>query len=167
MDPIAAPQASGANQNNGTNLNKSIDDEDKLTNESVKKSNCELKGVNRGLSNVDHTDLRLLVRRSEAGALIGKRGSNIKRLRETFKTSKISIPDTGNGPERIVCLSIDKPDFDNFLTDLTNVLQEKSFEESGQIEIKLLIHSSHAGSLIGIAGQSIKRLRNVSYFERP
>lgn len=108
-------------------------------------------------------ELRFLVRRREAGALIGKRGSNIKRLRDTFRSSVLSIPDTGNGPERVVCIATDETSLDDILGDLTQLLLEKSPEHDNQIELKLLIHSSHAGSIIGIGGQSIKKLRNVSF----
>lgn len=108
-------------------------------------------------------ELRLLVRRREAGALIGKRGSNIKRLRESFKSSIFSIPDTGNGPERVVCIVTNEESINAILEDLTQLLMEKSPENDEQIELKLLIHSSHAGSIIGIGGQSIKKLRNVSF----
>lgn len=118
------------------------------------------------------TELRFLVRRREAGALIGKRGSNIKRLRETFKGSSFSIPDTGNGPERVVCVlatcetghkAADESTLDLILNELTALFLEKSPQYDDQIELKLLIHSSHAGSIIGISGQSIKKLRNVSH----
>lgn len=136
--------------------------------------------------------LRLLVRRREAGALIGKRGSNIKRLRDSFPASLFSIPDTGNGPERVVCLMTDEQSLVAILSDITGLLLQKlvqirSFDLTTttatsttnnnnnnnphhnnpakhnieQIELKLLIHSSHAGTLIGLAGQTIKRLRNV------
>lgn len=124
-------------------------------------------GDHSGTSNESRGDepiieLRFLVRRREAGALIGKRGSNIKRLRETFRSSMFSIPDTGNGPERVVCIATNEKSLDPILTDLTQLLMEKSPENDEQIELKLLIHSSHAGSIIGIGGQSIKKLRNVS-----
>lgn len=107
-------------------------------------------------------ELRFLVRRREAGALIGKRGTNIKRLRELFKESTFSIPDTGNGPERVVSIVTNSSSLDAILNDLAQMFLEKSPERDEQIELKLLIHSSHAGSIIGIGGQSIKKLRNVS-----
>lgn len=116
------------------------------------------------LAEEETVELRLLVRRREAGALIGKRGSNIKRLRESFKSSMFSIPDTGNGPERVVCITSNEASVDAILEDLTQLLMEKSPENDEQIELKVLIHSSHAGSIIGIGGQSIKKLRNVSSF---
>lgn len=120
-------------------------------------------GIDRPASTEQRTvQVRLLVRRREAGALIGKGGSNIKRLRETFRSSLFSIPDTGNGPERVVCMATDANCIDSILEDVTELLLEKSPENDEQIELKLLIHSSHAGSIIGIGGQSIKRLRNVS-----
>lgn len=109
-----------------------------------------------------HIELRFLVRRREAGALIGKRGSNIKRIREAYKSSMFSIPDTGNGPERVVCIGTNESSLDAILCDLTQLLMEKSPENDEQMELKLLIHSSHAGSIIGVGGQSIKKLRNVS-----
>lgn len=105
--------------------------------------------------------IRLLVRRREAGALIGKKGSNIKRLRETFSKSNFSIPDTGNGPERVVCISSDSKTMTLILNDVTKLLLEKSSQRDDQIELKLLIHSWFAGLLIGMGGQSIKKLRNV------
>jgi len=108
-------------------------------------------------------ELRLLVRRREAGALIGKRGANIKRLRDSFRGSVFSIPDTGNGPERIVCIATEEQSIEPILTEITQLFMEKSPENEEQIEMKLLIHSSHAGSIIGIGGQSIKKLRNVSF----
>lgn len=111
---------------------------------------------------LEPVELRLLVRRREAGALIGRRGANIKRLRETFRHSMFSIPDTGNGPERIVCIVTNDKSLDAILADITQLFVEKSPENDEQIELKLLIHSSHAGSIIGLGGQSIKKLRNVS-----
>lgn len=108
-------------------------------------------------------ELRLLVRRREAGALIGKRGANIKRLRETFRNSLFSIPDTGNGPERVVCVVSEPESIEPILADIAGLLVEKSPENDEQVELKLLIHSSHAGSIIGMGGQSIKKLRNVSF----
>lgn len=108
-------------------------------------------------------ELRLLVRRREAGALIGRRGANIKRLREQFRNSIFSIPDTGNGPERVVCVATGERSVGPILDELTQVLVEKSGECDDQLELKLLIHSSQAGSIIGLGGQSIKKLRNVSH----
>jgi len=116
-------------------------------------------------------ELRLLVRRREAGALIGKKGSNIKRLRETYRDSaSFSIPDTGNGPERVVSIvsrSWSKS-MEPILNELTRLLLVKSPTTSAeeQIELKMLIHSLHAGSIIGLGGQTIKKLRVVSIDRR-
>lgn len=123
---------------------------------------CDSKCSQPNVAATATIELRFLVRRREAGALIGKRGSNIKRLRDTFRSSMFSVPDTGNGPERVVCIMTDDQSIDPILHNLTQMLMEKSPENDNQIEIKLLIHSSHAGSIIGIGGQSIKKLRNVS-----
>lgn len=111
-------------------------------------------------------DVRLLVRRREAGALIGKRGANIKRMRDTYKSATFNIPDTGNGPERIVCIGATSwESIEAILLEIGQLFLDKSSivhlgEE--QVELKQLINSAYAGLLIGIGGQSIRKLRNVS-----
>lgn len=112
-------------------------------------------------------ELRLLVRRREAGALIGKRGSNIKRLRETYRDSaSLSVADTGNGPERVLCIVARswRRSLEPILRELSQLMLQKSAasEAADQIELKMLVHSLHAGSIIGLGGQTIKRLRTVS-----
>jgi predicted RNA-binding protein YlqC (UPF0109 family) len=111
-------------------------------------------------------DIRLLVRRREAGALIGKRGANIKRMREQFKDSTFNIPDTGSGPERVVCISaFSWESLEAILMEIGELFLDKSCVlHSGeeQVELRLLINSAYAGLLIGVGGQSIRKLRNVS-----
>lgn len=121
-------------------------------------------------------DIRLLVRRREAGALIGKRGVNIKRMRETYKDATFNIPDTGNGPERVVCICAKSlASLEAILLEIAQLFLEKypgrngagSSEQPGngledQVELKQLINSAYAGLLIGLGGQSIRKLRNVS-----
>uniref|UniRef100_A0A6G1SLT1 Heterogeneous nuclear ribonucleoprotein K n=1 Tax=Aceria tosichella TaxID=561515 RepID=A0A6G1SLT1_9ACAR len=111
-------------------------------------------------------DVRLLVRRREAGALIGKRGANIKRMRETYNTSTFNIPDTGNGPERIVCISANNwESAEAILLEIGQLFLDKSsltHQDEEQVELKQLINSAYAGLLIGIGGQSIRKLRNDS-----
>lgn len=117
--------------------------------------------LSNGLVKPRTIQIRFLVSRREAGALIGKGGSNIKRLRQTHCSSILNIPDTGNGPERIVSIATDKQSLNPILSDLVRSLLAKSSQRDDQIELKMLIHSGHAGSLIGIGGQAIKKLRNV------
>lgn len=138
------------------------DDISSISNAELKTNTKRSSSGSNSNSNQRTIQVRLLVRRREAGALIGKGGNNIRRLRETFRSSIFSVPDTGNGPERVVCLATDSESVDSILDDISQLLLEKSPENDNQIELKLLIHSSHAGSLIGIGGQSIKKLRNVS-----
>lgn len=124
-------------------------------------------------------EVRLLVRRREAGALIGKKGANIKRLRDQFHESSFNIPDTGNGPERVVIIAASSMDaLESILLDVVRLFQEKqmfqpttmttrqppsTLDHDPQVEMKMLINSSHAGLLIGVGGQSIRKLRNVSF----
>lgn len=130
----------------------------------VKKNVLSLDGpsIKTKTAKVIH-QIRLLVRRREAGAIIGKKGSNIKRLRDSFSKSAFSIPDTGNGPERVVCITSEPKTMAQILTDIAELLLEKSPRKDDQMELKMLIHSWYAGLLIGMGGQSIKRLRNVRY----
>lgn len=118
-------------------------------------------------SSNNRVDLRLLVRRREAGALIGKQGANIKRMRDQYKSSTFNIPDTGNGPERVVCISADGwQSMASILAEISQLFLDKSAALNpigeDQVELKQLVNSAYAGSLIGIGGQSIRKLRNVS-----
>lgn len=138
----------------------------------------------------EQIELRLLVRRREAGALIGRRGSNIKRLREKFSSALFTVPDSGNGPERVVSVTGERKQLDQILENLIQLLNDKTYgtstksptttnsqrqiaksslinndededQQQQQIELKLLVHCSLVGSLIGIGGAAIKKLRTV------
>jgi len=109
------------------------------------------------------TELRLLMASKASGAIIGKSGANIKRLREAFKAG-VTIPDC-NGPERILTVTAELGTALEVLLDILPRTLEGPAGSSGQdlstadVEARLLIHQSQAGPVIGRSGSKIKDLR--------
>lgn len=110
------------------------------------------------------TELRLLMASKASGAIIGKSGANIKRLREAFKAG-VTIPDC-NGPERVLTVTAELGTALEVLLDILPRTLEgpaganaPSDPSSADVEARLLIHQSQAGPVIGRAGSKIKDLR--------
>lgn len=103
----------------------------------------------------DNVDIRLLISRKEAGAIIGKGGININHLRKTYKSS-VTIPDC-HGPERVLNILISLDSLNDFMMDMIGYLEDKSNDK--EVELRLLIHTSIAGGIIGKAGKKIRELR--------
>ncbi|PAV67751.1 hypothetical protein WR25_04248 [Diploscapter pachys] len=105
-------------------------------------------------------ELRLLVSGKAAGAVIGKGGENIKRLRSEFD-SQISVPDS-NAPERVVTVVAAIDNVVKIVEQMLDRLDEPQHagEKGEKAEIRILVHQSHAGALIGRSGSKIKELRD-------
>jgi len=110
------------------------------------------------------TELRLLMASKATGAIIGKSGANIKRLREVFKAG-VTIPDC-NGPERILTVTAELGTALEVLLDILPRTLEGPAGTNGpadvstaDVEARLLIHQSQAGPVIGRSGSKIKELR--------
>uniref|UniRef100_A0A8R1HHM8 K Homology domain-containing protein n=2 Tax=Caenorhabditis japonica TaxID=281687 RepID=A0A8R1HHM8_CAEJA len=101
-------------------------------------------------------EVRLLVSSKSAGAIIGKGGENIKRLRAEFN-AHVQVPDS-NTPERICTMTADEKTVLNIMKDVLPRLED-NFSERDPCELRMLIHQSHAGALIGRNGTKIKELR--------
>ncbi|XP_036602642.1 heterogeneous nuclear ribonucleoprotein K-like isoform X2 [Trichosurus vulpecula] len=127
--------------------------------------------------------LRILLRNKHAGAVIGKGGKNIKALRTDYNAS-VSVPDSC-GPERILSISADVETIGEILKKIISTLEEDlqltsptatsqlplesdameclnygHYEGSDfDCELRLLIHQSLAGGIIGVKGATIKELR--------
>ncbi|XP_037080469.1 heterogeneous nuclear ribonucleoprotein K-like [Pollicipes pollicipes] len=103
--------------------------------------------------------LRLLISSRAAGSVIGKGGSNINRLREQ-NGATISIPDT-LGPERVVNIGAERDTTLKIVEDLLPSLDDVPGRDpdSTEGELRLLVHTSQAGSIIGRSGFKIKELR--------
>ncbi|XP_061654948.1 heterogeneous nuclear ribonucleoprotein K, like isoform X2 [Phyllopteryx taeniolatus] len=104
-------------------------------------------------------ELRVLLQSKNAGAVIGKGGKNIKALRTDYNAS-VSVPDS-SGPERILSVNANIDTIGDILLKIIPTLEEYQ-HYSGidfDCELRLLIHQSLAGGIIGVKGSKIKELR--------
>ncbi|KYN32303.1 Heterogeneous nuclear ribonucleoprotein K [Trachymyrmex septentrionalis] len=109
-------------------------------------------------------ELRLLIPSKVAGSIIGKGGQNITKLRSQYKAS-IIVPDCP-GPERVLTISSDLPTVLQVLNEVVPNLEETRFQNgsrhgSDEIDVRMLVHQSQAGCIIGKAGLKIKELREI------
>ncbi|KAL1115288.1 hypothetical protein AAG570_007319 [Ranatra chinensis] len=111
-----------------------------------------------GGMSTDEPSLRILIPSKVAGSIIGKGGKNISRLRTTYKAS-VSLPDCP-GPERVVLISGELETAVKVVEDIVPNLEEY-FRNQGKndADLRLLVHQSLAGCVIGKAGAKIKELR--------
>ncbi|KAK2576771.1 hypothetical protein KPH14_005415 [Odynerus spinipes] len=108
-------------------------------------------------------ELRLLIPSKVAGSIIGKGGQNITKLRSQYKAS-IIVPDCP-GPERVLTISSDLSTVLQVLNEVVPNLEENgSRHGSDEIDVRMLVHQSQAGCVIGKGGLKIKELREVSQF---
>uniref|UniRef100_A0A673CCT9 Heterogeneous nuclear ribonucleoprotein K n=1 Tax=Sphaeramia orbicularis TaxID=375764 RepID=A0A673CCT9_9TELE len=119
----------------------------------------EQKSFKRSRNSDEMVELRILLQSKNAGAVIGKGGKNIKALRTDYNAS-VSVPDS-SGPERILSISADIETIGEILLKIIPTLEE--YQQYNGIdfdcELRLLIHQSLAGSIIGVKGAKIKELR--------
>ncbi|KAK1884054.1 Heterogeneous nuclear ribonucleoprotein K [Dissostichus eleginoides] len=99
-------------------------------------------------------ELRVLLQSKNAGAVIGKGGKNIKALRTDV------IPDS-SGPERILSVNASIDTIGDILLKIIPTLEEYQHYSGTDFdsELRLLIHQSLAGGIIGVKGAKIKELR--------
>ena len=115
-------------------------------------------------------ETRLLIPSKIAGSIIGKGGANIQRLRTDF-SANVRVPDCP-GPERVMtiqaedlqtCINVVSAALPYMSEEAASSLPgQKPDEESGPKEIRLLIHQSIVGGIIGRAGFKIKEIREES-----
>ncbi|XP_056629467.1 heterogeneous nuclear ribonucleoprotein K isoform X2 [Triplophysa dalaica] len=113
----------------------------------------------RSRNSDDMVELRILLQSKNAGAVIGKGGRNIKALRTDYNAT-VSVPDS-SGPERILSISADIPTVSEIMLKIIPTLEEYQHHKGVDFdcELRLLIHQSLAGSIIGVKGAKIKELR--------
>ncbi|NIG60546.1 heterogeneous nuclear ribonucleoprotein K isoform X1 [Pontoporia blainvillei] len=128
-------------------------------------------------------ELRILFQSKNSGAVVGKGGKNIKALRTDCNAS-VSVPDS-SGPERILSISADIETVREMLKKIIPTLEEglqlPSPTAISQLplesdameclnyqhykgrnfdcELRLLIHQSLAGGMIGVKGAKIKEFQ--------
>ncbi|XP_060537140.1 heterogeneous nuclear ribonucleoprotein K [Cylas formicarius] len=104
-------------------------------------------------------EVRLLIPSKVAGSIIGKGGQNITKLRSQYKAS-ITVPDCP-GPERLLTLSSDLDSVCNIIRDVMPNLEENGATagNGNDLDVRMMIHQSQAGCVIGKGGQKIKEIR--------
>lgn len=147
MDPENDPQEEETFSNKESNGKRSAEDME------------EDKPHKRSRNSDDMVELRILLQSKNAGAVIGKGGKNIKTLRTDYNAT-VSVPDS-SGPERILSISADIPTVAEILLKVIPTLEEYQHHNDVDFdcELRLLIHQSLAGSIIGVKGAKIKELR--------
>jgi len=120
--------------------------------------------VNRAAGEQEHfLTIRLLMQGKEVGSIIGKRGDNIKGIREE-SGARINISD-GTTPERIVTMvgTIET------LSKAFGMICQKFEDDLKQtcttippITLRLVVPASQCGSIIGKGGAKIKEIRETT-----
>jgi len=134
---------------------------------------------NHAFSRSDKTTVRFLIPAKAAGAIIGKGGANIKELREQYQ-ALIAIPDAAT-PERVVRIQLqDTQKMIEVVQKISELLKDdilkfrrsKNSSQSGSTnnqanhpfngeentEMRMLVHQSQAGAIIGPKGSHVKRI---------
>jgi len=163
------PQQHDQPNNNGNNANQSEAQQDDSSAGAPKSNDSESRRENGGeppvkkLRGNEEFDIRFLVSSKDAGAIIGKGGSNIMHLRKNYKAS-VTIPDCP-GPERVLSIVANIDFMEDILKDVINYMDDKAKtttvppDQTKDVELRLLVHTSHAGGIIGKGGQRIRDLR--------
>uniref|UniRef100_A0A915DZ63 K Homology domain-containing protein n=1 Tax=Ditylenchus dipsaci TaxID=166011 RepID=A0A915DZ63_9BILA len=107
-----------------------------------------------------HRDDRRSIRASivdptkAAGAVIGKGGENVNALSRKYNAS-ISVPDKRTA-ERVVTIVARKEDMLDCFKDVMKIIVDQ--ERRGKPEIRVIVHQSHVGVIMGRQGANVKEL---------
>ncbi|KAF4523283.1 hypothetical protein B566_EDAN009406 [Ephemera danica] len=109
----------------------------------------------------DDVDVRLLIPSKAAGSVIGKGGHNITKLRTEYKAS-VTVPDCP-GPERILTVVAGVDTAIEVIEEVIPCLEDSRGGGGGgrsdEVDLRMLVHQSQAGCIIGKSGFKIKELR--------
>nr|XP_026693772.1 heterogeneous nuclear ribonucleoprotein K isoform X2 [Ciona intestinalis] len=109
----------------------------------------------------DKIELRVLIPSHTAGAIIGKGGANIRDLRQEFNAN-VQVPDS-HGFERIVsAVAKTIEDAANICGKVVEALNERMHHPEKVGCLRMLVHKSQAGTIIGLKGSRIKELREMT-----
>uniref|UniRef100_A0A2M4A5Y8 Putative polyc-binding hnrnp-k protein hrb57a/hnrnp n=2 Tax=Anopheles triannulatus TaxID=58253 RepID=A0A2M4A5Y8_9DIPT len=100
-------------------------------------------------------EVRLLIPSKMAGAIIGKGGHNIQKLRTEYQ-AQVNIGDC-TGPERVLTIAADMETVTKVVKDVMKHLDRAGDNE---YELRILIHLSLAGCVIGRGGSKIKEIKD-------
>nr|CAB3253787.1 heterogeneous nuclear ribonucleoprotein K-like [Phallusia mammillata] len=107
-----------------------------------------------------NVEMRCLIPSKSAGGIIGKGGTVIKEFRDTYK-AQIHIPDART-KERVLQVGTTIQNCGELLLRIVPIVYENTNPRkrgNNQMNIKLLVHQSQAGGIIGTGGFKIKELR--------
>lgn len=99
--------------------------------------------------------IRLLIPSNLAGAVIGKGGENIKRITAEFD-AEVDVSKC-QGPERVITIESDLETCCSVIRDIMKKIDKGNAEE---YELRMLLHQSLAGCVIGKGGSKIKELKD-------
>merc|ERR1719234_1055090 len=123
-------------------------------------------GPKRSRAYTDKFEMRILVPSKMAGSVIGKGGQNIQKIRSEF-SAQVRIPDCP-GPERVMSVVAADPQMVVKVLEATIPymyemnMDNQEIESAAERELRLLIHQSIVGGIIGKSGQRIKEIRENS-----
>ena len=94
-----------------------------------------------------------------AGSVIGKGGSNIQKLRQEY-SAQVRIPDCP-GPERVMNIQAGTEEMVVGIIQMAIpfMYEQGEQDDGGDRELRLLIHQSIVGGIIGKSGSKIKEIR--------
>ena len=120
----------------------------------------ENKRQNRGSMNSGDFEARILIPSKMGGAIIGKKGSNIQKLRADHNAN-VRIPDAP-GPERIMSISSEDISTCCQVVEASMPYMFEDEDEDKDREIRVLFHQSIVGGIIGKGGSKIQEIRESS-----
>lgn len=125
---------------------------------SIKEEMDDQSDMKRMKGSESKNEVRILIPSKNAGAIIGKGGDKIKKLREKY-LAKVLVPDSESS-ERVFTIGAELDVACDLLLEVLPAFDEnKDKGENFEGEIKLLVHVSQVGAIIGTGGVVIKELR--------
>lgn len=136
---------------------KRENEEDSQDNEQLQDDASESSDMkpNAKRSRSDEEEIRLLIPSKMAGAIIGKGGQNINKLRTEYQ-AQVNVGDC-TGPERVITIGADMETVTKVVKDVMKHLDKAGDNE---FELRILLHQSLAGCVIGRGGTKIKELKD-------
>lgn len=144
------------NEDSGNNVeeNQPENDSNDANEESEEAGNGNEKPAKRVRRDSDDK-IRLLIPSNLAGAVIGKGGENIKRITSEF-SAEVDVSKC-QGPERVITIESDLETCCSVIRDIMKKIDKGNAEE---FELRMLLHQSLAGCVIGKGGSKIKELKD-------
>ena len=103
-------------------------------------------------------ELRILLPNRCAGAIIGKGGEYIKAIRDKFEAS-LTVPDRSTAERVLNIVARQEVVVDCFKEVLVKLAELQENQKRDELDVRMLIHQSHAGGVIGRGGSKIKEFR--------